>query len=147
MKWILGLVVLVAAVMVYIRVAPSAVEAWHVPPAATEPGDHAGPGSFTAVRAVTGDGAEALARIDEIAMATPRTTRLAGSVDEGMITYVTRSRIMGFPDYTTVHLTGGDAPRVAIHARLRFGQSDMGVNRARVEGWLDQMPDGMIAAS
>lgn len=147
MKWILGLVVLVAAVMVYVRMAPSDAEAWHVVPAETDAGDHATPGSFTAVRAVTGDPDALLARIDEIAMATPRTTRLAGTPEEGMITYVTRSRIMGFPDYTTVHLTGTEAPHLAIHARLRFGQSDMGVNRARVEAWLDRLPDGMIAAS
>lgn len=147
MKWILGLVVLVAAVMVYIRMAPSDAEAWHVTPGETEVGAYPEAGSFTEVRAVTADGAEVLAQIDRIAMATPRTRRLAGSVDEGMITYVTRSRIMGFPDYTTVRLTGGDAPRIAIHARQRFGQSDLGVNRARVQAWLGQMPDGMIAAS
>jgi len=147
MKWILGLVALIVALMLYIRLAPSAAENWHGAPAQTEVGDYPEPGSFAAVRRVAGDGAAVLAQLDEIALATPRTTRLAGSVEDGIITYVTRSRVMGFPDYTTVHLIGGEAPRIAIHARLRFGQSDLGVNRARVEDWLAQLPDGMIAAS
>ena len=44
----------------------------------------------------------ALAAIDAAARATPRTRVLAGSVEAGMITYVTRSRLWAFPDYTTV---------------------------------------------
>ena len=76
-----------------------------------------------------------MARIDAIARATPRTTVLAGSVAEGRITYVTRSRLWGFPDYTTVERSGD---RITLFGRLRFGRGDMGVNRARIEGWLAQ---------
>jgi hypothetical protein len=50
---------------------------------------------------VQGADRAALARLDEIALATPRTTRLAGSPDEGRITWITRSALWGFPDYTT----------------------------------------------
>ena len=52
---------------------------------------------------------------------------------EVMITYVTRSRLIGFPDYTTVEAKDG---MVTVFARLRFGRSDLGVNRRRVEGWI-----------
>jgi uncharacterized protein (DUF1499 family) len=78
-------------------------------------------------------GPDGLAKLDELAQATPRTTVLAGSVEDGMITYVTRTQVIGFPDYTTVQ-QDGDVLR--IHARLRFGRSDFGVNRDRVDGWL-----------
>ncbi|MEM9843514.1 MAG: DUF1499 domain-containing protein, partial [Pseudomonadota bacterium] len=76
---------------------------------------------------------ETLAALDEIARATPRTTILAGSVEDGIVTYVTRSALMGFPDYTTVSLSDG---ALTLYARLRFGQSDLGVNAARLEAWL-----------
>ena len=61
-------------------------------------------------------------------------------MDEGRITYITRSAAFGFPDYTTVEaVTAEDGTRLAIYARLRFGQSDMGVNQARVEEWLSAL--------
>jgi uncharacterized protein (DUF1499 family) len=87
------------------------------------------------MRVVPGD----LAALDGIIRAEPRTQVLAGSVEAGMVTYVTRSRVFGFPDYTTVAQRGDD---LAIHARLRYGQSDMGVNKARVERWLTALRQG-----
>ena len=65
-----------------------------------------------------------------------RTEVLAGSPSEGRVTYITRSMWFGFPDYTTVQL---EDDGLEIYGRLRFGQSDQGVNRARVEGWLDRI--------
>ena len=141
------LVVVVGAVlagMAYVRLSPSEPGRWHVDPAEAEPGT----GRFV----VKPDGGDtdgpllemapdqALAAIDTVAMAAPRTERLAGSVEEGRITYVTRSRWIGFPDYTTVEaveVEGGS--RLVIFARLRFGESDMGVNAARVRGWLERL--------
>ena len=77
-----------------------------------------------------------LEALDAVAGETPRTVRLTGSPGEGRITYVTRSRIWGFPDYTTAAATPVDGgARLTLLARLRFGGSDMGVNRARVEDW------------
>ena len=74
--------------------------------------------------------------MDRIILATPRTEVLEGSVEAGKRTYVTRSQWMGFPDYTTV-MQNEDV--LELHARLRFGQSDLGVNKARVEDWLAQL--------
>jgi len=81
-------------------------------------------------------GADGLVRLDAVALATPRTARLFGSVAEGMVTYVTRSVVMGFPDYTTVRQ---DGDTLTIYARSRFGRSDLGVNRKRVQGWIDAL--------
>ena len=88
-----------------------------------------------AMRKVEGD----LAALDSIIRDTPRTQVLAGSVDEGMITYVTRSRVFGFPDYTTVRQEGD---MLEVYGRLRFGKSDLGVNAARIDGWLRQLQAG-----
>ncbi|MEL7013725.1 MAG: DUF1499 domain-containing protein [Pseudomonadota bacterium] len=112
----------------YVRLAPSDPARWHAMPGEMEDRDLDG-GAKRVIEAGEGD----FAQLHSIAMATPRTQVLAGSVEEGMITYVTRSRVFGFPDYTTVRQ---DADRIKIHARLRFGTLDMGVNAARVDAWL-----------
>ncbi len=83
---------------------------------------------------------EALARLDGIALVTPRTTRLAGSPGEGMITWITRTAVFGFPDYTTAAARAeGPATRLYLHARQRFGHTDIGVNAARLRGWIGRL--------
>lgn len=110
----------------YVRLAPSNPETWHVARDIAQGKDFA-----SGVQRVVDD--ETLERLDGVIRVTPRTTVLAGSPREGMITYITRSAIFGFPDYTTVHQNGA---RVEIYARLRFGRSDLGVNGKRVDAWL-----------
>lgn len=59
--------------------------------------------------------------------------------DGSQVTYVERSRIMGFPDLITVHFVpvGERQSAVAIYSRSVYGYSDLGVNRARVDRWLE----------
>ncbi len=132
MKIALGLLLFLAVGMAaYIRLAPSDPKRWHVAPQADADRDLQG-GVLRVVEA----GPDGLARLDAIARAAPRTTVLAGSIGDRMITYITRTKVIGFPDYTTVQ-QDGDVLR--IHGRLRFGRKDFGVNKARVDGWLGQM--------
>ena len=121
-------IVIAAAVLLalYVRFAPSDAGRFHVSGAVQSDADLEG-GVKRIIPGVT------LAELDQIAQQTPRTKVLAGSVYDGMITYVTRSRLIGFPDYTTVEAKDG---MVTVFARLRFGRSDLGVNRRRVEGWI-----------
>lgn len=127
--WFLILVVVVLAALAYVRLAPTDVAKEHRPVDASEDAD----GEGYCTRVIAADEG-ALARIDAAAMEWPRTTRLAGSVEEGHVTYITRSKLVGFPDYTTVQREAGT---IKIHARLRFGKSDFGVNRARVAHLVD----------
>jgi uncharacterized protein (DUF1499 family) len=117
--------------MAAVRLAPVDPARWHVAVEAEEDRDMAG-GAVRVIPAEDG----MLTRLDAIAQATPRTSRIAGSPEEGRITWQTRSLIWGFPDYTTAEVSDG---RLKIFARLRFGQSDLGVNRARLEAWLSQL--------
>lgn len=129
-----ALIVFLAVLIViglYVRLAPSDPARWHAMPPDMEEGEFEG-GAMRVVEA----GPDALVRLNAIALATPRTHVMAGSVESGMITYVTRSRVFGFPDYTTVDLKEG---RLMIHARLRFGRSDLGVNAARIDTWLSEL--------
>lgn len=115
--------------LAFIRLAPSNPAVWHVDPKVTADQDLTG-----GVRRRVPAGADGFDQLNAIVLATPRTDLLAGSADEGFATYVTRSKWFGFPDYTTVKQDDGV---LEIWARLRFGKSDMGVNKARVDGWLD----------
>ena len=120
----LGLLVLAVAtigICAYIRLAPSAAARWHVDPElAADPG----PGGVRqVVQADIGDFHTAM-------MQEPRLQVLAGSVEAGHITYIARSKLFGFPDYVSVKQgeTG-----LSVLSRLRFGVSDLGVNRARLK--------------
>jgi len=127
MKLLLSLLVLIMVFAAYIRLAPSNPDRWHVDPSIASD-----PGRGGVSRKVTSD----LAALDAIIQTEPRVRVLAGTVAEGHITYVTRSRVFGFPDYITVKQIG---PELVILSRLRFGRSDMGVNAVRLNRWLETL--------
>lgn len=132
--------------LAYVRLAPSDPAVWHVDPRLVT--NLPDTGRYMR-RDAEGDGPAAvfpgpqdavLGRFDAIAMAEPGVSLLAGSVADHHVTYIARSRIIGFPDYISVvayPAKGGTV--LAIYSRLRFGQSDFGVNARRIEGWLRQM--------
>jgi uncharacterized protein (DUF1499 family) len=115
----------------YIRLAPSDPNVWHKLPA-FEADKQFKAGVMRVVQA----GPDGLARLDRIIQAAPRVKLLAGSVDQGMITYVARSKVIGFPDYVTVKQEGD---LLKVYSRLRFGRSDLGVNGKRLQGWLNAL--------
>ncbi|MCZ4261194.1 DUF1499 domain-containing protein [Limimaricola sp. G21655-S1] len=140
-----------AVPLVWIRVAPADVARWHVDPMEVERVPQAprrggwllrtGPAN-AAPPVFDTDPATLLSAFDEIARATPRTRVLFESPAEGRVTYVSRSAVLGFPDYTSVKAVpeaGGAA--LMIWARQRFGVADMGVNRMRVEAWMAALED------
>ena len=127
----LALIVILAALIgmgLYVRYAPTKPERWHQMPPMIETRDLPG-GAMRVIEA--GEGG--FARLHAIITGGARTRVLAGTVEDAMVTYVTRSRIFGFPDYTTVRQADG---RIEIYGRQRFGASDLGVNAARIDGWL-----------
>ena len=135
-----------AGVMLYIRFTPADPQAWHVDPRTVSPPDT--PNSWL-VRPVGGDAvapefalpAPDLARlVDRVIRAQPRTRPLAGSVEDGHMTYVTRTPIMGYPDYVSVRVFAtASGASMAVFSRSRFGHSDLGTNRKRLEEWMAQI--------
>ncbi|WP_342075564.1 DUF1499 domain-containing protein [Yoonia sp. SS1-5] len=130
------LLLLALGLIAYVRLVPTQAAKWHVLPDVAAPGDVSGLGSFLAARRLTSSAEDALTAVERRALATPRTKLIKGSVAEGLLTFQTRSAVIGFPDYTTV---GVRDDLLIIYGRLRFGQSDLGVNRARVAGWLETL--------
>ncbi|WP_170125317.1 DUF1499 domain-containing protein [Jannaschia seohaensis] len=129
----------------FVRTAPMDPETWHADPEAGartgKPNDYlvAEGGDRPALRLDRAP-QEVAAQFDEIAMADERVERIAGSPDEGHVTYVQRSRLMGFPDAISVKVSPeGDGARVSVWSRSRYGHSDLGVNRERVERWLSAL--------
>lgn len=118
------LIFIVLAFAAYVRLVPLSAERFHTSISATNNKDIKG-ASIQIVQNTAG----AMEKLDASLKALPRTTLLAGSIAEGHLTYVTRSKWIGFPDYTTLEQSGDT---IKMFARLRFGRQDMGVNAARL---------------
>lgn len=147
--WILAIAAAaLAGLVLYVRLAPSDPARWHVDPVAAEVPSFPGhalmrPGGPIDSPVLRMEPAALMAALDAAARAEPGTERLAGAVEDGHVTYISRSRIIGFPDYVSVRALpaeGGAQP--AIFSRLRFGHDDLGVNRARVERWVAAASNG-----
>ena len=128
----------------FVRISPVEAAKWHVDP---ETDGRTGPGRYLVAKGgdrppliLSAPPAAVLEALDHIALATPRTTRIAWEPGIGRATYLTRSRVMGFPDFTSVKVSPeGQGSAVAAYARLRYGREDMGVNRKRVTDWLTEL--------
>lgn len=131
MNWLWLILAILVAAGLWVRLAPSDPARWHQP----VKGEADKTFKNGALRIIASD-ADTLTALDSTIRATVRTSVLAGSLDEGRITYITRSALWGFPDYTTVEQRDG---ALAILGRARFGRSDIGVNKARIEGWLNAL--------
>ena len=70
--------------------------------------------------------------------ARPRVTEVAADLDARQYAFVQRTAILRFPDTVTIRLfdLGDGRSSLAMFSRSKFGRSDFGVNRARVESWL-----------
>ncbi|MEV8465379.1 DUF1499 domain-containing protein [Fluviibacterium sp. DFM31] len=145
MVWIaIGLVTLIAAGMLYVRLAPSDPAVWHVDPLMVtrpqdkahvlyRPGDGDEPGMVVDLTP-----AQAISALKEVALQTPRVNVLAESPDH--VTFVARSALWGFPDYISVRaVPDGAGVRLVVFARQRFGRDDQGVNEARVTDWMQDL--------
>ncbi len=121
------------ALLAYIRFAPSDPAIWHI---ALDPRPATlGAPSPDAVVTLPNSAymdlpADSFAALKTIAAATPRTEILTETPDH--ITWITRSRLIGYPDYTTAQIT---ATGLTVYARQRFGNGDWGVNAARLTAW------------
>lgn len=75
---------------------------------------------------------------DDYVLSQSKTTRIAGSPEEGWMTYVQLSFSLNLPDYISVKfidLNGGNST-IAIYSQSRFGYDDLGSNEARVMAWV-----------
>lgn len=79
------------------------------------------------------------AAFDRVIANAPRIKSVANG-DFGT-TYITRSRLMGYPDFISVKIVeiSPTSAQIKLFARARFGYSDMGANEKRVKTLLDAL--------
>lgn len=115
----------------FIRFAPTDVARWHKPVGDAESTNGAG----WSARVIPAS-SDLLSDLHQGMLALERTELVAGSVTDGRLTYITRSKLVGFPDYTTIEQ---DGDQIKLYARLRFGRSDLGVNGKRLDGLIESV--------
>lgn len=130
------LVLIAVSGLIYIRVMPVTPEVYHKMAYPKPGGDLPAIGAYEAVRALDTLPPDALARLNAVIVPTARTHHLAGTAAGGHVSYVTRSRVFGFPDVTNAWVSDG---ALHIEGRQVFGRSDLGVNEARITGWLQAL--------
>lgn len=135
------LILAAAAYVAVLRFAPVDIARWHLDPAGAED-----PG-LSGVRLVGGNApvfadqpAALSARIAEVLGGHPRATLVAGSVEDGHLTYLFRTKWLGFADFMSLKLSPAQAgTRLEIVSQSRIGGYDYGVNRARVDDLLRRL--------
>jgi len=77
----------------------------------------------------------------EIIAGEPRIIQIAAEPDRRRLVLMQRSAVFGFPDVITVEFVSlaPDRSSLALYSRARYGRSDFGVNRRRLERWLSQL--------
>ena len=149
---ILGLLGTVGFMAYTVRTATHDPAVWHKDPRTIPPSDT--PNDYRiAIQALTEypvdmeapiydiDAATLALAFDDFVMGQPRVERVAGSPQEGFVTYVQRTPQLLIPDYISVRffdLEGENIGRstIAIYSRSRYGYGDMGVNEQRAKAWL-----------
>ena len=130
MIWFLVIAAIIAGIA-FVRLAPTDVSRWHKSIGDAENTDGKG-WSARVIQSSSG----LLSDLHQGMLILPRTELVAGSVTDGRLTYITRSKTVGFPDYTTIEQEGD---LIKLYARLRFGQSDLGVNGKRLDRLIERV--------
>lgn len=126
------LALLLAAALLWVRLAPSDPARWHADPATTP--DPSTPNFARADRLVALPLPQVAAHIAAAARSEGAQILAEG---EGLTTWIARTRRLRFPDYVNIHLRPeGDSTRILALSRSRFGYGDRGVNAARLRRWL-----------
>jgi len=130
--------------LLFVRLAPFDVNRFHRAVFPAVAGDYPGENSFIAIRELTASSRDVVEVLDGVIMNTPRTKRMAGLPGLELITYESRTALMGYPDYINVSIippgtVDNDGPLLAIRGQARFGKFDLNVNQKRIESWLEQL--------
>jgi uncharacterized protein (DUF1499 family) len=73
--------------------------------------------------------------------AEPRVVEVADDEQHRRSAYIAHTAVLGFPDIVTAEFValGEDRSSIALYSRSRYGRSDFGTNRRRVERWLSRL--------
>ena len=76
--------------------------------------------------------------VQSVAADQPRTFQAAVYADQRQVHYVARSVVFNFPDQIMVQVRAEtpDTSDLILYSRSVYGESDLGVNRKRLQAWL-----------
>ncbi len=82
-----------------------------------------------------------LAAVRNMALAEPRVFLAADYPQAGQVYFVARSAVLNFPDLVAVQAreVPGGGSELVLYSRSVYGRSDLGVNQARLQQWLDRL--------
>ncbi len=141
-----------AVALVYARLAPSDPATWNIDP--SDSSIKPGPNSY--LMRANGDAPSPvfdaapgmlLEVLEDVALMSPGTERLAGDPLRRQLTFLSRSAVLGLPDYTTVQAVAlGARTTLVIYARSRFLPLGKAAHKARVDNWLKALEGRLEAA-
>ncbi len=70
----------------------------------------------------------------------PRITVVNTAAENQQLHFIQRSRLFAFPDLITIQVLdhGDGQSTLAIYSRAVYGRKDFGVNKSRIDRWLEQ---------
>jgi uncharacterized protein (DUF1499 family) len=85
----------------------------------------------------------------QLMAAQPRVVQIGISADASQYDFIQRSQWIRFPDVITVKFIDLATNRstLAIYSRSHYGYSDLGVNRERIESWLQDLDQYLAEGS
>ncbi len=88
-----------------------------------------------------------VARIKQLPTLEPRTVMVGENDTDLRYVLVQRSALLDLPDTINIAIQPLDAAHaaIAIYSRSRYGFGDLGVNRARVQRWLDLLGVAVVS--
>ena len=144
MKILLAVFMIIIIVLCYIRFSKPNESNWHVDPELVSQNDLRNSFLNNSKRSnffyYAVPVKELYLKLHEISEA-DKCQRVFGNIDEGLITFVCRSRFLGFPDYVSISLKEHETRKssLSVFSRSRFGVYDFGKNKKRMKKWLRQL--------
>jgi len=89
------------------------------------------------------------ALVRDVAAGQPRTYQVALYPEQLQVHYVARSAAFNFPDLimAQVRQDGAEQSELIVYSRSVYGESDLGVNRKRVQTWLAALQTKLPSSS
>ena len=137
MNFLIVAVVIVSAFAIWVRIAPTDTASWHVDPSIKQDKSAR---SFQTNAEFKGI-AEGVGLLEtDPALPDERSSVIAGSPEDGFVTYMLRTRTFGYPDFLSAKWVPNYKGGVLyIYSRSRFGYSDLGRNKRRVLEWIKRL--------
>ena len=140
MSTIFYAILLLLIILIIVRFLPVDTEPFHEDPAEPDP-------QRSEVRLIGREAPRFQGEADQVLDVLMQIARedgariVQGGVDEGMITFVARSRLFGFRDFITVKAVdeAGGVSKLSVLARPRANFPDFGVNARRLDRWLSEL--------